>query len=71
MHIYFVIGLKTCLVHRNDCYLNEIVSLIYQSSLSRLSTIRSFLKLFWIYIYIYIMYTIQNILYTYEQMYSM
>ena len=31
-------------MHRNDCYLNEIVLLIYLSSLSRVSTIRSFLE---------------------------
>ena len=48
-------------VHRNDCYFNEIVSLIYQSSLSRLSTIRSFLEtlleiLYIVYILKYVLY---------------
>ena len=47
MYIYFVIGLKTCLVHRNDCYLNEIVSLIY----------------IYIYIYNMHMYTVITILF--------
>ena len=29
IYIYFVIGLKKCLVHQNNCNLNKIVSLIY------------------------------------------
>ena len=43
-----------CIYQWNDCYLNEIVSLIYQSSLPRLSTLRSFLEHSLIDVYIYI-----------------